>query len=666
MLAQKPTGGAEGADRHAGRAAADPAARPAGARARRPTVAAIIVSWNPGGDLAACVETLRSGVGGTVDEIVVVDNASTDDALARLGAPAGVTLVRAGANLGFGAGANLGARHCRSDLLLILNPDVRPLSGAIDAAAAHLAAEPRVAIAAALLVDAAGRWQPSHGHLGALGHLLLDTRWFRREPRRSRAVGWVHGAFMLMPRRVFDAVGGFDPRFFMYGEDMDLCARVRTAGFRTAVVSGARALHYGNQSGRLRFGERRAVEVLKGEMRFYAWRGGSLALASFRVVGAAKLALKAAGERLAGEPEAAARSWELARTCLGFRPEAAGPAGEAAAPSGTTGAVAGDRSAAPPACVTVAIPCRADEPGLAAVVDAVLANCGAAGFLERSRVELLVCVNGAGAPSDSPPVLALRERCAAHGIPLEEIRLDGGGAPVPVPPPARALGARLFLGSAEGKARAWNVLRAAAAGDPVFVCDADVVFSPGAFARLWTALSADPEAVVCSPKTDCRHDGSLLERIVAAPYRLDFPNLSGQLYAMRPRAAPRRMPEDLIEPERWLELAIGPERVRRDPGARVYVRLTTTLRDFFRQRVRIEMGKIQLRRMYPALLARSRPQPGVRAAARLPAGDRVRLLSYLSLRGAAHVWAWWRYRVGGIEGIWPQARTTKVWDADAR
>jgi hypothetical protein len=200
----------------------------------------------------------------------------------------------------------------------------------------------------------------------------------------------------------------------------------------------------------------------------------------------------------------------------------------------------------------------------------------------------------------------------------------------------------------------------------VFVCDADVVFSPGAFARLWTGLCADPDAVVCSPKTDCRHDGSLLERIVAAPYRLDFPNLSGQLYAMRPQAVPRRMPEDLIEPERWLELAIGPERVRRDPGARVYVRLTATLRDFFRQRVRIEMGKIQLRRMYPALLARSRPQPGVRAAARLPTGDRVRLLSYLSLRGVAHALAWWRYRVGQVDGIWPQPRTTKIWDADAR
>jgi len=314
--------------------------------------------------------------------------------------------------------------------------------------------------------------------------------------------------------------------------------------------------------------------------------------------------------------------------------------------------------------VTVAIPCRADEPSLGLVVDEVMANCRRAAFWGRTAIELLVCVNGAQRRRDARPIETFRERCRAHGMPLEEVWLCGEPTPAPATPDA-ALSARLFVTGIGGKARAWNLLRAAAAGDPMFVCDADVTFSPDAFSRLYDGLCADPDLVLYTPKTDCRHEGRVLERIVAAPYRLDFPNLSGQLYVMCSRRAPRRMPEDLIEPERWLELEAGPERVGRDPLARVYVRLTTTLPDFFRQRVRIEMGKIQLQREYAGLLARSRPQPRFRAVWSRPPSERAALVAYLGLRTVAHGWAWWEYRRRGLEAVWRQARTTKRWDARA-
>jgi hypothetical protein len=314
--------------------------------------------------------------------------------------------------------------------------------------------------------------------------------------------------------------------------------------------------------------------------------------------------------------------------------------------------------------VTVAIPCRADEPSLGLVVDQVMANCRRAAFWGRATLELLVCVNGAQRRPDARPIETLRARCRAHGIPLDELWLCGGRSPVPAPP-TLPVSARLFVTGVGGKARAWNLLRTAAAGDPVFVCDADVTFSDDAFSRLYDGLRGDPDLVFYTPKTDCRHEGGLLERIVAAPYRLEFPNLSGQLYVMAARRAPRRMPEDLIEPERWLELETGAERVGRDSRARVYVRLTATLPDFFRQRVRIEMGKIQLQRDYPHLLARSRPQPRFRDAWSRPASERVALAAYLGLRSVAHAWAWWRYRRADLESVWRQARTTKRWSARA-
>src|SRR5439155_1723226 len=128
-------------------------------------------------------------------------------------------------------------------------------------------------------------------------------------------------------------------------------------------------------------------------------------------------------------------------------------------------------------------------------------------------------------------------------------------------------------------------------------------------------------------------------------------------------AAPPAMPEDLIEPERWLELMLGCKRIIRVPAARVAVRLPGTLPDFFRQRIRIEMGKVQLARQYPELAARGASQPHARAAlASLGPGGLARLAAYLGLRSAAHAVAWWRWRRGATAGLWRQAATTKRGD----
>jgi hypothetical protein len=324
--------------------------------------------------------------------------------------------------------------------------------------------------------------------------------------------------------------------------------------------------------------------------------------------------------------------------------------------------MSGDATA--PSTLTVAIPCRADEPSLERVIEDIFTDHWHADPPGVGARELLVCINGIGNAPDCRPLEAIRARCSAHAVPLEEVSVDENGWPQPVSNPHGRF-ARVFLTASEGKARAWNLLRQASSGDPVFVCDADVTFGPAAFTRLYAGLAAAPELVLFSPKTDCLHDGSLLERILAVPYRLDFPNLSGQFYVMHPDRVPRYMPEDLIEPERWLELEVGPELVGRDPEARVYVRLTSTLADFFRQRVRIEMGKIQLDRTYPELLTRSRPQPGPQALRQLDLGGRAGLVAYLGLRTVAHAWAWWRYERGLVHGVWRQPVTTKQFGSTA-
>jgi len=308
--------------------------------------------------------------------------------------------------------------------------------------------------------------------------------------------------------------------------------------------------------------------------------------------------------------------------------------------------------------VTLAVPCRTDEPALARTLAAALAAWRRAARPEA--LEVLVCVNGA---EPAPAVDAVRAFAAAAGARAAVIDLDAAGAPAP--PPAGGIAVAALVTRRAGKAIAWNVLRRRARGARAIFVDADVSFAPDAPALLLAALDARPDAVLAAGKTTCAPRGGAFEAIMAAPYGADFPNLSPQLYAAVVARLPDAMPEDLIEPERWLELTVGADGIVRVPAAWVAVRLPATLRDFFRQRVRIEMGKVQMARQYPALRGRGTPQPGARAALALGAAATGRLAVYLALRSVAHAIAWWRWRRGRTAGVWVQAASTKRWDAAA-
>ena len=180
---------------------------------------------------------------------------------------------------------------------------------------------------------------------------------------------------------------------------------------------------------------------------------------------------------------------------------------------------------------------------------------------------------------------------------------------------------------------AWNLLRQRARGATAVFIDADVTITPDAVGVLVERLDAHPTAALVSAKTTCAPRPTAFERVMAAPYGVDFPNLSAQLYGARLARLPPAMPVDLIEPERWLELIVGRDALVREPSARVQVRLPGDLADFFRQRIRIEMGKVQIARDYAGLLARSAPQPRSRAALRtLRPAELLCLGAYLGLR----------------------------------
>jgi N-acetylglucosaminyl-diphospho-decaprenol L-rhamnosyltransferase len=287
-------------------------------------VSVVVVDWNAGTALEACVASVLEDAAA---ELVLVDNGSTDGSAARVRArhPA-LRLLETGENLGFAAGANRGAAAARGEVLVFLNPDARVLPGAIGRLVGALAAVPGAGIAGGGLADADGRWQPAAARFAPVAHLLLDTTLGRLPARRWRAprrVDWVYGTFMAVRREVFERLGGFDPRYFLYGEDMDLCWRAARLGIGCLVVPAARAVHGANVSARTRFGSGREAEVVKGEMRFYAARAGRTALAAYRAVALLKFGAKAALARATGRRGPAETYARVVSACVGFRPEGA-------------------------------------------------------------------------------------------------------------------------------------------------------------------------------------------------------------------------------------------------------------------------------------------------------------------------------------------------------
>jgi N-acetylglucosaminyl-diphospho-decaprenol L-rhamnosyltransferase len=301
-----------------------------GAARRSPTsvtVSVIIVNWNAGQALDACLASLAAG--GSEPEVIVVDNASSDGSAAagRARHPR-VRLLETGANLGFAAGANRGAEAARGDVLVFLNPDARVMPGALAALVAALEGAPGAGIAGGGLVHEGGGWQPGAARFGPLAHLLLDTTPGRLGARLRRAphrVDWVYGTFMAVRRDLFRQLGGFDPRYFLYGEDLDLCYRAARVGVRTIHVPAARAVHGANLSAAQRFAQGREAEVVKGEMRFYAARGGRGALRLFRAVAACKFGVKTALAVVLGRRLAATTYGRVVRACLTFDPHGLAP-----------------------------------------------------------------------------------------------------------------------------------------------------------------------------------------------------------------------------------------------------------------------------------------------------------------------------------------------------
>jgi GT2 family glycosyltransferase len=240
------------------------------------SVAAVIVSHGHADELRALVPLLRP----QVDRIVVVANmpGSAD------GLPEDVSVLQNPLPLGFAANANRGIEETSDEWIVLANPDTRPAPDAVAKLVAFAETRPRCGIAGPRMLYPDGSWQPSRRRfptvLGTLArrtplrllvrplerqrsHYLLDER--PTEPVRA---DWMLGAFLLLRRAMLAELGGFDPRFRLYGEDIDLCYRAERAGWERWYVPAAVVHHAYDRASDRQFLSRRTLWHWQGIARF--------------------------------------------------------------------------------------------------------------------------------------------------------------------------------------------------------------------------------------------------------------------------------------------------------------------------------------------------------------------------------------------------------------
>jgi N-acetylglucosaminyl-diphospho-decaprenol L-rhamnosyltransferase len=219
-----------------------------------PAVSVIVVSHDSGAPLHDCIDRVLAQDAAL--EVLLVDNASRDGSLDALPADPRLRLVRNAGNPGFGVACNQGARLATAPVLLFLNPDCLLPPGAVARLLDALQRSPGVGLLGAQLREADGRPQPAARRaLPSVAGLLRPARDGRLAAADAAGIERVEatsGALMLVPRALFDALGGFDEGYVLHCEDLDLCRRVREAGHEVAILADLDVVHLKGQSSRRR------------------------------------------------------------------------------------------------------------------------------------------------------------------------------------------------------------------------------------------------------------------------------------------------------------------------------------------------------------------------------------------------------------------------------
>jgi GT2 family glycosyltransferase len=254
-------------------------------------VTIVIVSFNTRDVLRECLQSVYREAGSLRVQVIVVDNASTDGTAAMIEREfSGVLLIRSEVNLGFGPANNLGFQAAGGRYIVLLNSDAFLSEGSLQLSVAHMDATTRAGLGGGRLIGRDGSWQPSarmfptvfndllvlsglaarFPHSGFFGR--ADRTW--ASPMEAAEVDWVPGAYSIVRAEVLRSVGSFDPRFFLYYEEVDLCKRIKNAGHSIWYWPDIAIVHIGGESSR----QVRSLQLSRTGAQLTLWRMRSMLL----------------------------------------------------------------------------------------------------------------------------------------------------------------------------------------------------------------------------------------------------------------------------------------------------------------------------------------------------------------------------------------------------
>lgn len=268
----------------------------------------VIVNWNAGKQLRQAVASIADHHDGLVDSVVIVDNASTDSSLNGVESeatklPFKLQIVRNSSNMGFGFACNQGAALCNSEFLLFLNPDTRVFSDSLSKPLEVMQrrGHETIGILGISLIDEKGEVSRSCARFPSLCTFVAQAIGLNRLPRFSslgmHMSDWAHdiskrvdhviGAYYLIRGSIFHDLGGFDERFFVYLEDLDLSLRASKLGYSSFFLAEVQAFHSGGGTSRQVKAHRLFYSLrsrlLYGFKHFPRWQALALAFVTLAV-----------------------------------------------------------------------------------------------------------------------------------------------------------------------------------------------------------------------------------------------------------------------------------------------------------------------------------------------------------------------------------------------
>lgn len=261
----------------------------------KPLVTAIVLNYKTPKNTVQCVQALKKQTIADQLDIIVIDNHSQDDSIGvirnRLSSLPNVTIAESNDNIGYGRGNEIGMKRAESEYILIINPDNELKPDALEIMTKEMNAHADIGILAPKLVHEDGTVRDTARTFptffdALIKRTFLSTYFTKRMDRylqrtksvdEARDVDWVVGACMLIRRSLIEQIGGFDPRFFLFFEDMDLCRRAREAGFRVHYLPQAiasdrkRRLSEGGVFSVLTHKTGR-IHIVSGLKYFWKWR----------------------------------------------------------------------------------------------------------------------------------------------------------------------------------------------------------------------------------------------------------------------------------------------------------------------------------------------------------------------------------------------------------